>query len=41
MTNESQYGGVRTVLILVGGVLLLLIVGFVLFLAIYAWADIH
>jgi hypothetical protein len=41
MTNEGGRHWVRTVLLLAGGLLLLLIVGFALFLALYAWADIH
>ncbi len=39
--NESARRWMRAVLLLAGGLLLLLIVGFVLFLAFYAWADIH
>ena len=32
---------IRTLLLLAGGLLVLAILAFVLFLALYAWADIH
>ena len=41
MTTGSGRHWIRTVLLFAGGLLLLSIVAFVLFLALYAWADIH
>ena len=41
MTNGSDRHWFRTLLLFAGGLLLLAILAFVLFLALYAWADIH
>jgi hypothetical protein len=41
MTNESQQARIRPWTVILGGVLLVLIVGFLAFIALYAWADIH
>jgi len=39
MPNPRRW--IRTLLLLVGGAVVLLILGFVLFMLLYAWADIH